>query len=135
VEGRKYLEEDTGRRVKMTLDEAINYCEEKARELRTPRAYTDIEGNLRATETCEECAREHEQLAEWLKELKALKEGKGDLISREALKEQFTEGAYTSKGVREIIDNAPTVSDRYDEGYAQGYIDGSTGADMKGGAE
>jgi len=32
-----------------------------------------------------------------------------DLISREALKEQFTEGAYTSKGVREIIDNAPTV--------------------------
>lgn len=54
-----------------------------------------------------------------------------DLISREALKEQFTEGAYTSKGVREIIDNAPTVSDRYAEGYAQGYIDGSTGADWR----
>ena len=54
----------------MTLDEAIKHCEEKARELRTSRAYTDIEGNLRATETCEECAREHEQLAEWLTELK-----------------------------------------------------------------
>lgn len=27
------------------------------------------------------------------------------------------------------INNAPTVSDRYDEGYAQGYIDGQTGAD------
>lgn len=31
-----------------------------------------------------------------------------------------------------IIDNAPTVEDRYGEGYAQGYIDGSTGADMRG---
>ena len=31
--------------------------------------------------------------------------------------------------------NAPTVSDRYDEGYAQGYIDGSTGADWKDSAE
>ena len=58
----------------MTLDEAIKHCEEKAKELRTPRAYTDIEGNLRATETCEECAREHEQLAKWLKELKAYKD-------------------------------------------------------------
>lgn len=28
--------------------------------------------------------------------------------------------------------DAPTVSDRYDEGYAQGYIDGSTGADWRG---
>lgn len=32
-------------------------------------------------------------------------------------------------------EQVPTVSDRYDEGYAQGYIDGSTGADWKGGAE
>lgn len=54
----------------MTLEEAIRHCEEKAKELRTPRAYTDIKGNLRATETCEECAEEHEQLAEWLKELR-----------------------------------------------------------------
>lgn len=37
--------------------------------------------------------------------------------------------------IRRIIDNATPVSDRYDEGYAQGYIDGSTGADWKGGAE
>ena len=32
-------------------------------------------------------------------------------------------------------EQVPTVSDRYDEGYAQGYIDGSTGAEWKGGAE
>lgn len=58
----------------LDLETAIKHCEEKAKELRTPRAYTDIEGNLRATETCEECAREHEQLAEWLKELKVRRE-------------------------------------------------------------
>lgn len=81
-----------------------------------------------------------------------------DLISREALKEhkfltpqvKVIGGRHDGK-MREqiiqayqkgwndcidaIIDNAPTVSDRYDEGYAQGYIDGSTGADWKGGAE
>ena len=38
-----------------------------------------------------------------------LPNAEGDLISRSALKEQFTEGAYTSKGIREIIDNAPAV--------------------------
>ena len=32
----------------------------------------------------------------------------------------------------ETIDNAPAVSDRYYEGYAQGYIHGSTGADWQG---
>lgn len=32
-------------------------------------------------------------------------------------------------------EQVPTVSDRYDEGYAQGYIDGSTGADWRGSAE
>ena len=76
-----------------------------------------------------------------------------DLISRSALKEEFKQ--YICSGctfnikdypltvcencaplkLLEIIDNAPTVSDRYGEGYAQGYIDGSTGADWKGGAE
>lgn len=30
-----------------------------------------------------------------------------------------------------LLDNAPTVSDRYSEGYSSGYIDGSTGADWE----
>lgn len=66
---------------------------------------------------------------------------KCDLISREALKEAVFEAVMLEKErtlveyINDIIDNAPTVSDRYDEGYAQGYIDGSTGADMKGGTE
>ena len=37
----------------MTIDEAIQHCEDKAREL-----------------GCTECAQEHRQLAAWLRELK-----------------------------------------------------------------
>ena len=71
----------------------------------------------------------------------------GDLISRDALKKAI-EKAFEEVNLSEYeacvcvceiydkqIDNAPTVADRYGEGYAQGYIDGSTGADWKGGAE
>ena len=57
----------------MTLDEAIQHCEEKAKEQR-------IEANYRIPPKtdCLKCAEEHEQLAEWLKELKAYKEkGRG----------------------------------------------------------
>jgi len=76
----------------------------------------------------------------------SLSEAKGDLISREALKAKIQEIVEKEMPIDEkwaiglryslkVIDNAPTVADRYDEGYAQGYIDGSTGADWKGGAE
>ena len=63
-----------------------------------------------------------------------------DLISRkwltDAIRNRKTYLSYEdAKDVIDLINNAPTVSDRYDEGYAQGYIDGSTGADWKGGAE
>ena len=93
----------------MTLDEAIKHCEEKAKEQREKA--TSI---ARAKEPfykyaeCAECAKEHEQLAEWLKELKyiqssssyaeltALRKFKADhekpqsdLISREALKKDI----------------------------------------------
>lgn len=64
---------------------------------------------------------------------------KGDLISREALKAEvalmFGDKTHITECICDLIDNAPTVSDRYDEGYAQGYIDGSTGADWRGDAE
>lgn len=52
----------------MTLEQAIKHCEEKAEELRKKAEFAE-EGNYRK-EDCFECAREHEQLAEWLKELK-----------------------------------------------------------------
>jgi hypothetical protein len=52
----------------LSLDEAILHAEEVAERLegKNGYAYTDV--------TCEECAKEHRQLAEWLKELMALKE-------------------------------------------------------------
>ena len=51
----------------MTLDEAIKHCEEKAEELREQpfKEKMDIED----VASCEECAEEHEQLAEWLTKL------------------------------------------------------------------
>lgn len=51
----------------MTLDEAIKHAEEVAETIEK-RGYYIIPKNI------EECATEHRQLAEWLKELKMLKE-------------------------------------------------------------
>lgn len=58
----------------MTLDEAIKHCEEKAKEQREEAENVLIYRNGNYTK-CVECAEEHEQLAKWLKELKALKDG------------------------------------------------------------
>ena len=49
----------------MTLDQAIEHCEEVA--------------SKKWVNGCIECASEHEQLAEWLKELKRLKEERGEV--------------------------------------------------------
>lgn len=90
----------------MTLDEAIKHCEEvaKAREAEANKI-TDVKELF----DCLECSCEHQQLAEWLKELKELRERpQGDLISREALKKEFEKLGYTYR-VTNIIDNAPTV--------------------------
>lgn len=62
----------------MTLDEAIKHCEEKAKELREQAGFDTDNERYRMSESekadCIECANEHEQLAEWLKELKARRE-------------------------------------------------------------
>lgn len=51
----------------MTLEEAIKHCEEVADQLegKDGYAYTDS--------TCDECAKEHRQLAKWLRELRTLR--------------------------------------------------------------
>ncbi len=57
------------------------------------------------------------------------------LIDADALKKDIeTEWLTTQTKMtfNKIIDDAPTAADRYDEGYAQGYVDGSTGADWRG---
>ena len=53
----------------MTLDEAIKHANEVAEENQAIVDSCDYYGENMAK--CEECAKEHRQLAEWLKELKA----------------------------------------------------------------
>jgi hypothetical protein len=64
----------------MTIDEAIKHCEEVAEENEKTIAYYTIQGDKEWLDECEkdciECAKEHRQLAEWLKELKAYKDFK-----------------------------------------------------------
>lgn len=55
----------------MTLDEAIKHCKEVAET--EEQKYKDWKGDyshLKKIDSCLECAKEHRQLAEWLKELK-----------------------------------------------------------------
>lgn len=60
----------------MTLDEAIKHCEEVAEENQAIVDSCDYYGENMAK--CEECAKEHRQLARWLKELKQLREQMSD---------------------------------------------------------
>jgi hypothetical protein len=55
----------------MTLDEAIKHCEEVAMD-KADLACTLWDSKEKAR--CEDCAKEHRQLAEWLKELKRQRE-------------------------------------------------------------
>ena len=74
----------------MTLDEAILHAREVAERNRKqykncPSDRTDIR-----YQTCEECAEEHEQLAEWLEELKSYRTSvfSGDM-TQTMLKEEY----------------------------------------------
>ena len=68
----------------MTLDGAIKHCEEVAEEQeKLCKRYDDVSGYSRShnesirvadAKWCERCAKEHRQLAEWLKDYKRLKE-------------------------------------------------------------
>lgn len=60
----------------MTLDEAINHCEEMAE--RYERMEDSHDDKLR--EECLQCAADHRQLAEWLTELKELISLKTDYV-------------------------------------------------------
>ena len=62
---RKRLQKRKAKREKMTLDEAIRHCEEVGRK------------------SCDDCAMEHRQLADWLKELRLFRE----TAFREGMKE------------------------------------------------
>lgn len=61
-----------------SIDEAIKHCEEVAEKNEKTIAYYTIQGDKEWLDECEkdciECAKEHRQLAKWLKELKSLRE-------------------------------------------------------------
>lgn len=61
----------------MTLDEAIKHAEERAEDLRKEGIIKQNRNNTDESvlaDRCIKCAEEHEQLVEWLKELKQLRE-------------------------------------------------------------
>lgn len=60
----------------LTLDEAITHCLEVAEQKEHDSITTtgDYELDIAMKEGCIQCAAEHRQLAEWLKELKELRE-------------------------------------------------------------
>ena len=52
-------------------------------------------------------------------------------IDADKLKEEFLKYKPYAVDFLSLIDNAPTVEDRYSEGYSDGYLDGMSGADMR----
>lgn len=74
----------------MTIDEAIKHCEEKAEELEKrvkPYQCESInkklyEVNKKEWDSCVKRAKEHRQLAEWLRELKAYREARDEIIRK-----------------------------------------------------
>ena len=67
----------------MTLDEAIVHAREVASEERR-RSGICVQNDSECDKfsTCLKCAEEHEQLAEWLEELKYYKNDYGDIVSK-----------------------------------------------------
>lgn len=87
----------------LTLDEAIAHCKEKAEELKDE---ANIHCDIPADEIadCLECANEHLQLAEWLTELKELREFT-KFVRGEVLDNYFEEssGAFAEIACRKLI--------------------------------
>ena len=70
----------------MNLNEAIQHCREKVDEENRKSKYqaetsaVDDDYRLGMAHDCKECAKDHEQLAEWLEELRAYRGKIKDLI-------------------------------------------------------
>lgn len=107
----------------MTIDEAIRHCEEVMVE--NLEKTKDRNASDPIAINCFECADEHRQLAEWLKELKAYKEQSGDAISRQAaisaiealqrpiMREESNYYQFKFSGMSEalnVVENLPSVT-------------------------
>ena len=71
----------------MTIDKAIKHAEEVAEEKEKEAWEAQLQEEYKTIKSCKECAKEHRQLAEWLKDYKRLKEQQScdDCISRQAV--------------------------------------------------
>ena len=107
----------------MDLESAIQHCEEVMME--NLEKTKDRNASDPIAINCFECADEHRQLAEWLKELKAYKEQSGDAISRQAaikaiealqrpiMREESNYYQFKFSGMseaREAVENLPSVT-------------------------
>lgn len=81
----------------MTLDEAIKHAEEVAEEKEKEAWEAQLQEEYKTIKSCKVCAKEHRQLANWLKELKLLREQKcEDAVSRQAVEKiTWEEPSYT----------------------------------------
>ena len=65
-----------------TLDEYIQYCEEVAEEKERQVKECAWEKDSNTERRCIECAKEHRQLAEWLRKLQAYEEAREEIIRK-----------------------------------------------------
>lgn len=84
----------------MTLDEAIQYCEEVA-EVNQSIADNTEEDNWMDIAQCTKCAEEHYQLSEWLRELKQLRE-QPEIIRCKDCKHRILNDHYGEKGYMKL---------------------------------
>ena len=84
----------------MTLEEAIKHCEEVAEaEERSAKLHQrpvrGVKGSGKRYLSCIECAKEHRQLAEWLRELKRWRKLKSTIIPkyRDGVSDEYNRGA------------------------------------------
>lgn len=88
----------------MTIDEAINHAKEVASELKRKSGLcVQNDNECDKFSSCLNCAKEHEQLAEWLEELKAV---------RNLDKTNFSDGY--NRGIDDFIKAADKLCGYYD---------------------
>lgn len=107
----------------MTIDEAIKHCEEVAEEQKAQAWEAQLQEEYRTIKSCKECAAEHIQLAEWLKDYKRLKEQEPceDAISRKRtmlrVREFIGNQTYTEKMLVDDLNALPSVAPQPKTGH------------------
>ena len=89
----------------MTLEEAIKHCEEVAEDKFNEAQESIMCNRFQYADDCRDCAEEHRQLAEWLKELKAYRDDSGD-CDYKTLKIKLENAEDVIRGLQEDLRDA-----------------------------